>query len=135
MGVCQHPRGPVDAADSRRFFKRIRDVWDDEYQEIVDDTGDEQQAWFPEPHCFQIPENCHLNDVRTNAGNVGTELQRAMREIEKATPDPPDGVFGDAQRSNKERPSDALLMGLIEHFSKLPLGNQGVTSDLQGDVE
>ena len=43
-------RGPVDAADFKTyifpllFFKRICDVWDEECQEIVDETGDEQLA-------------------------------------------------------------------------------------------
>ena len=47
-------RGPVDAADFKTyifpmlFFKRICDVWDEEYQEIVDQTGDEALACFPE---------------------------------------------------------------------------------------
>jgi type I restriction-modification system DNA methylase subunit len=68
------------------FFKRICDVWDEEYQEIVDETGDEQLAWFPESHRFQIPEDCHWNDVRTKASNVGA-ASSAMREIEKANPD------------------------------------------------
>jgi type I restriction enzyme M protein len=133
-------RGPVDAADFKTyifpllFFKRICDVWDEEYQEIVDETGDEQLAWFPESHRFQIPEDCHWNDVRTKASNVGAALQRAMREIEKANPDTLYGVFGDAQWSNKERLSDALLKDLIEHFSKLPFGNKNVDSDLLGDA-
>lgn len=133
-------RGPVDAADFKTyifpllFFKRICDVWDEEYQEIVDDTGDEQLAWFPESHRFQIPENCHWNDVRTKATNVGTALQHAMREIEKANPDSLYGVFGDAQWSNKDRLSDPLLKDLIEHFSKLPFGNRNVDSDLLGDA-
>lgn len=133
-------RGPVDAADFKTyifpllFFKRICDVWDEEYQEIVDETGDEQLACFPESHRFQIPEDCHWNDVRTKASNVGTALQRAMREIEKANPDTLYGVFGDAQWSNKERLSDALLKDLIEHFSKLTFGNKNVNSDLLGDA-
>lgn len=133
-------RGPVDAADFKTyifpllFFKRICDVWDEEYQEIVDDTGDEQLAWFPESHRFQIPDDCHWNDVRTKAANVGTALQRAMREIEKVNPDSLYGVFGDAQWSNKDRLSDPLLKDLIEHFSKLPFGNQNVNSDLLGDA-
>jgi type I restriction enzyme M protein len=100
----------------------------------VDETGDEQLAWFPESHRFQIPEDCHWNDVRTKASNVGTALQRAMREIEKANPVTLYGVFGDAQWSNKERLSDALLKDLIEHFSKLPFGNKNVNSDLLGDA-
>ena len=44
------------------------------------------------------------------------------------------GVFGDAQWTNKERLSDALLKDLIEHFSKLPLGNHSATSDVVGDA-
>jgi type I restriction enzyme M protein len=133
-------RGPVDAADFKTyifpllFFKRICDVWDEEYQDIVEETGDEQLAWFPEAHRFQIPEECHWNDVRTQAVNVGSALQRAMREIEKCNPESLYGVFGDAQWSNKDRLSDALLKDLIEHFSALPLGNRNVSSDLLGDA-
>ncbi len=133
-------RGPVDAADFKTyifpllFFKRICDVWDEEYQEAVDETGDEQLAVFPETHRFQIPEEFHWKGVRTKASNVGAALQRAMRAIEKANPDTLYGVFGDAQWSNKERLSDALLKDLIEHFSKLPFGNKNVNSDLLGDA-
>ncbi|EIU1298341.1 SAM-dependent DNA methyltransferase [Pseudomonas aeruginosa] len=133
-------RGPVDAADFKTyifpllFFKRICDVWDEEYQEIVDETGDDQLGWFPESHRFQIPDYCHWEHVREKSINVGAALQWAMREIEKVNPDTLYGVFGDAQWSNKERLSDALLKDLIEHFSKLPLGNKNVNSDLLGDA-
>ncbi len=133
-------RGPVDAADFKTyifpllFFKRICDVWDEEYDDIVDETGDEALAWFPESHRFQIPEDCHWNDVRGVATNVGNALQRAMREIEKANPETLYGVFGDAQWTNKDRLSDALLKDLIEHFSRLSFGNQNINSDLLGDA-
>lgn len=133
-------RGPVDAADFKTyifpllFFKRICDVWDEEYEEIVAETGDAELALFPESHRFQIPDDCHWNDVRTVATNVGNALQRAMREIEKANPDTLYGVFGDAQWTNKDRLSDALLKDLIEHFSRLSFGNHHVGSDLLGDA-
>ena len=133
-------RGPVDAADFKTyifpllFFKRICDVWDEEYKEIVADTGDAELALFPESHRFQIPDGCHWNDVRAVASNVGNALQRAMREIEKANPDTLYGVFGDAQWTNKDRLSDTLLKDLIEHFSRLSFGNQNVKSDLIGDA-
>ncbi len=133
-------RGPVDAADFKTyifpllFFKRICDVWDEEYKEIVAETGDEQLAYFPESHRFQIPDDCHWSDVRTKSMNVGAALQHAMRGIERANPDALYGVFGDAQWTNKERLSDALLKDLIEHFSALPLGNSNVNSDLLGDA-
>ena len=132
-------RGPVDAADFKTyifpllFFKRICDVWDEEYEEIVADTGDAELALFPESHRFQIPEGCHWNDVRAVATNVGNALQRAMREIEKSNPDTLYGVFGDAQWTNKDRLSDALLKDLIEHFSRLSFGNHNIASDMLGD--
>ena len=133
-------RGPVDAADFKTylfpllFFKRICDVWDEEYAETVDETGDAELAMFPESHRFQIPDGCHWNDVRAVATNVGTAIQRAMREIEKANPDTLYGVFGDAQWTNKDRLSNALLKDLIEHFSRISFGNQNITSDLLGDA-
>lgn len=70
-------RGPVDAADFKTyifpllFLKRICDVWDEERQQILDETGDETLAAFPESHRFQIPEECHWTDVRAKASEHG----------------------------------------------------------------
>ncbi len=110
-------RGPVDAADFKTylfpllFLKRICDVWDEEYDEIVADTGDAELAWFPESHRFQIPDGCHWNEVRAVATSVGNALQRAMREIEKANPDTllgnavhPEAVEGRDKVANTVRP-------------------------------
>jgi type I restriction enzyme M protein len=133
-------RGPVDAADFKTyifpllFFKRICDVWDEEYREITEEIGDPELALFPESHRFQIPEGCHWKDVRETPLNVGSALQRALREIEKANPETLYGVFGDAQWSNKDRLSDALLKDLIEHFSGLSFGNKNIASDVLGDA-
>lgn len=133
-------RGPVDASDFKTFifpmlfFKRISDVWDEEVAQMVEDFGDPQLALFPENHRFQIPDGAHWSDVREAAVNVGQALQHAMREIEKVNPETLYGVFGDAQWTNKERLSDELLKDLIEHFSKLPLGNRNVESDVLGDA-
>jgi len=132
-------RGPVDAADFKTyifpllFFRRVSDVYDEETAEALElSGGDEEFAQFPENHRFQIPEGCHWEDVRAKTTNVGQALQHAMREIEKANPDTLYGIFGDAQWSNKERLSDALLRDLIEHFSKLPLGNTQARNDILG---
>jgi type I restriction enzyme M protein len=133
-------RGTVDAADFKTyifpllFFKRICDVWDEEFQDISDEMGDPGLAMFPESHRFQVPEGCHWQDVRETPANVGTALQRALREIEKSNPQTLYGVFGDAQWSNKDRLTDALLKDLFEHFSSLPLGNSHVATDALGDA-
>ena len=132
-------RGPVDAADFKTyvfpllFFKRISDVHDEEHALALREfDGDEEAALFPENYRFQIPQNCHWRDVRQVATNVGQVLQSAMRGIEQANPHTLYGIFGDAQWTNKERLPDALLRDLIEHFSKLSLGNAAAKSDILG---
>ena len=132
-------RGPVDAADFKTyvfpllFFKRISDVHDEEYRAaIAESGGDEEYAQFPQNYRFQIPDACRWQDVRAVAANVGQALQKAMRGIEKANPETLYGIFGDAQWTNKDRLSDALLRDLIEHFSCIDLGNQAAQADILG---
>jgi type I restriction enzyme M protein len=129
-------RGPVDAADFKTyifpllFFKRLSDVYDEEYAVALEESdGDVEFAQFPENHRFQVPEGCHWKDVRAKSANIGHALQKAMRCIEQANPDTLHGIFGDAQWTNKDRLSDALLKDLIEHFSSLNLGNEHCKAD------
>ena len=132
-------KGPVDAADFKTyvfpllFFKRISDVHDEEHAAALTEfNGDEEAALFPENYRFQVPEGCHWRDVRQVTSNVGQALQTAMRGIEQANPHSLYGIFGDAQWTNKERLSDALLRDLIEHFSQLSLGNAVAKTDILG---
>jgi type I restriction enzyme M protein len=132
-------RGPVDAADFKTyvfpllFFKRISDVHDEEYAAaLAEANGDEEYAKFPQNYRFQIPDDCHWDDVRAVASNVGQALQRAMRGIEKFNPETLYGIFGDASWTNKDRLPDSLLRDLIEHFSRINLGNQAAQADLLG---
>jgi type I restriction enzyme M protein len=134
-------RGPVDAADFKTyvfpllFFKRISDVHDEEYQSALTESGgDEEYARFPQNYRFQIPADCHWDDVRAVASNVGQALQRAMRGIEKANPETLYGIFGDASWTNKDRLPDSLLRDLIEHFSRINLGNQAAQADILGQA-
>jgi type I restriction enzyme M protein len=134
-------RGPVDAADFKTyifpllFFKRISDTYDEEIANALEESGgDQDYALFPENHRFQIPEGCHWRDVRAKTLNVGHSLQHALRSIEEANPKTLYGIFGDAQWGNKERLSDELLRDLIEHFSRLPLSNKAIDSDVLGQA-
>jgi type I restriction enzyme M protein len=132
-------RGPVDAADFKTyvfpllFFKRLSDVHDEEYQTALEESGgDEEYARFPQNYRFQVPEDCHWRDVRAVTTHVGQALQTALRGIEKANPETLYGIFGDAQWTNKDRLSDALLRDLIEHFSRIALGNRVAQADILG---
>src|SRR6266404_2208589 len=132
-------RGPVDAADFKSyvfpllFFKRISDVHDEEHAAALKEfDGDEESALFAENYGFQIPEGCLWADVRKVVTNVGQALQTAMRSIEQANPHTLYGIFGDAQWTNKDRLSDSLLRDLIEHFSRITLGNNAAQPDILG---
>jgi len=134
-------KGPVDASDFKvyifplLFFKRISDVYDEEYtQALKDSEGDEEYASLPEFHRFEIPDGCHWNDVREQTTNVGLAIEKALRGIEQANQNHLYGIFGDAQWSNKNKLSDRLLVDLIEHFSQYDLGNQSVEVDLLGQA-
>src|SRR5579863_681050 len=134
-------RGPVDAADFKSyifpllFFKRVSDVFDEEFQQALDESGgDADYASFAENHRFQIPEGCRWRDVRARTENVGQAIQSALRSIEQANQNTLYGIFGDAPWTNKDRLSDALLRDLIEHFSALILTNANVPSDILGQA-
>lgn len=134
-------KGVVDAADFKvyifplLFFKRLSDVYDDEYKKALEESqGDTSYAELPELHRFAIPEGCHWKDVREVTKNVGSKLQQAFREIEKANPNHLFGIFGDAQWTNKEKLPDSLLVELIEHFSEYKLANGTVNLDMLGQA-
>jgi type I restriction enzyme M protein len=132
-------RGTIDAGDYKQFifpllfFKRLCDVFDEETQTaLAESGGDSAFAAYPENHRFQIPRDAHWSEVRKAAKNVGQVLQFAMRAIETANPDKLYGIFGDAQWSNKDRLSDAMLRDLIEHFSTLELTIANLPEDELG---
>ena len=134
-------KGPVDASDFKvyifplLFFKRISDVYDEEYQNALEESqSDEEYAALPEFHRFVIPEGCHWEDVRATTTNVGLAIEKALRGIEQANQEFLYGIFGDAQWSNKNKLSDRLLIDLIEHFSQYLLANSTVEPDMLGQA-
>ncbi|ENI9179747.1 type I restriction-modification system subunit M [Vibrio vulnificus] len=134
-------KGPVDASDFKvyifplLFFKRISDVYDEEYRVALEESGgDEEYASMPEMHRFEIPTGCHWQDVRETTTNVGITIEDALRGIEQANQEYLYGIFGDAQWSNKNKLSDELLINLVEHFSQYTLGNQNVDPDMLGNA-
>ena len=135
-GAATLLRGVIDPGEYKSiifplmFFKRISDVYDEEYQEALEESGGEKDyAEFKENHRFQIPTGSHWNDVRTVSQDVGRAIKTAMSEIEKANPDRLAGIFGDSNWTNKNRLSDKILIDLIEHFSSINLSLKNVPQD------
>jgi type I restriction enzyme M protein len=139
-GAANILRGLIDAADFKQyifplvFFKRISDVWDEEYQQALKESdGDLDYAMFRENHRFQVPEGCHWNDVRNTTIDVGKAFQDALHGIENANFALLHDIFGDAQWTNKKRLSDEKMLDLIEHFSGMDMSTGNVPHDIMGN--
>jgi type I restriction enzyme M protein len=134
-GAATLLRGVIDAGEYKSiifplmFFKRLSDVYDEEYDEALKTYGDKESAKFSENHMFQIPDGSHWKDIRKVTSNVGAAIKIAMMNIEKANPDKLSGIFGDTNWTNKERLSDRILIDLIEHFSSVELTIKNVPQD------
>lgn len=137
-GAATILRGLVDAGDYKQyifpllFYKRLSDVWDEEYAEALDDADDANFAQAMANERFVIPDGAHWNEVRGVPSDVGRSIQTAMRAIEAANPDRLDGIFGDAPWTNKARLPDHTLKNLIEHFSQHKLSLSNVPEDELG---
>ena len=138
-GCAEYLRNKIDAGDYKiyifpmLFYKRISDVYDEEYQKLLKETNDEKFVSNPINHTFKIPEGCHWNDLRKVTKNVGIKIQKSMQEIGKANPETLYDIFGDANWGYKERLSDETLIDLIEHFSTEILSTSRVPNDQMGD--
>lgn len=141
--ACNILRGPINQDEYKSyvtpilFFKRLSDVYDEETQVALEESGgDEEYASFPENHRFVIPEGCHWQNVRETSANIGLAIVNAMTGIERANPDTLSGVFtsfDDAVWTDKSKLSDARLKDLIEHMSKIQVGNNNYSADIMGD--
>lgn len=142
--ACNILRGPINQDEFKDyvtpilFFKRISDVYDEETQEALElSGGDEEFASFDENHSFVIPEGCHWKDLRNASQDVGKIIVKAMNGIERANPDTLSGVFSsfdDVTWTDKTKLTDERLKDLIEHMSKLKVGNKNYSADVMGDA-
>ena len=140
-GAATYLRGFIDAGDYKQyifpllFYKRICDVYDEEYEDaLAESDGDLEYASFDENHRFKVPAEAHWNKVRQVTVNVGQTISKALNAIQKVNAQQLQGIFGDADWTNKERLSDAMLCQLIEHFSTKNLNIKNVPNDELGNA-
>ncbi|WP_420615960.1 type I restriction-modification system subunit M [Candidatus Palauibacter sp.] len=139
-GAANLLRGLVDAGDYKQFifpllfFKRLSDVWDEDYKNALDATFDEGFARDTANDRFAVPEGAHWSDVRAAPSEVGRALVNAFRAIEGANTERLAGVFGSAPWTDKAQVPDATIKNLIEHFSQHSLSLASVPEDELGDA-
>jgi type I restriction enzyme M protein len=62
-------------------YKRLSDVWEEEYEQLLDELGDEEKAKDSRRHRFHIPQGHFWRDVLAQRA-IGPALARASRAIE-----------------------------------------------------
>ena len=145
-------RGQIDAAGYKEyifpllFFKRISDVYDEQFDGYVREGGEEYANSQTEDFVIQIPQGAHWRDVREVTENVGQRLVEAFIAIEQANPGERvegegrvigglDGIFGAKDGwTNKAKMPDNIITSLIEHFSKYDLNLAACPADEMGQA-
>lgn len=141
-------RGQIDATGYKEyifpllFFKRISDVYDEEYDKALEESGGDEEYAKSALHAINIPDGVHWNDVRMKTENIGQALVMAFTRIEQANPAQNidgrmvgglTGIFGEKRIwTNKDSMPDRLLADLLEHFSKETLSLSACPADEMG---
>lgn len=138
-GAATLLRGLIDASDYKQyvfpllFFKRLSDVWDEDFRAAFEETDDVGYATATANDRFVIPLGAHWEDARDTSRDVGRALLNAYQAIEAANPERLQGVFGNAAWTDKAQMPDETLKNLIEHLSKHMLSLENVPEDELGN--
>ena len=141
-------RGQIDASGYKEFifpllfFKRICDVYDEEFQKNLEEAGGDAEFAAAQDYIIRIPEGAHWRDVRKVTENIGAKLVEAFMRIEAENP-PKEiegrlvggltGIFGDKSIwTNKAKMPDAIIVSLLNHFSKETLSIARCPADEMG---
>ncbi len=149
-GAATRLRGQIDAAGYKEyifpllFFKRISDVYDEQFEDFVHEGGPEYANMQAEELAIRIPEGAHWNDVRQVTENVGQRLVEAFIAIEQANPGEEadgrvigglEGIFGPKDGwTNKNKMPDHIITSLIEDFSRYNLSLTSCPADEMGQA-
>lgn len=149
-GAATRLRGQIDAAGYKEyifpllFFKRISDVYDEQFSGYVAEGGEEYARSQAEDLVIRIPDGAHWDDVRQCTENVGQRLVEAFIAIEQANPGEHadgrvigglDGIFGPKDVwTNKAKMPDHIITSLIEDFSRYTLSLKACPADEMGQA-
>ena len=149
-GAATRLRGQIDAAGYKEyifpllFFKRISDVYDEQFSGFLAEGGAEYAGMQVEELAIRIPDGAHWDDVREVTENVGQRLVEAFIAIEQANPGEEadgriigglDGIFGPKDGwTNKAKMPDHIITSLIEDFSRFNLSLAACPADEMGQA-
>ena len=148
--AAENLRGQIDAAGYKEyifpllFFKRISDVYDEQYAAFVAEGGEEYAEMQAMELPIRIPDGEHWQDVRQVTENVGQRLVEAFIAIEQANPAREndgrmigglEGIFGPKDGwTNKNKMPDHIITSIIEDFSRYNLSLSSCPADEMGQA-
>lgn len=133
-------RGKIDSSDYKKyifgllFYKRISDVWDEEYKKVLEEYHDEEIARADHNHRFQVPRDCRWDVIQKEATSIGQKLNEIFDKLTNANSPKLDKIFDDLDFANKDKFPNETLQRLINHFSQHNFGDNYINSDLLGDA-
>lgn len=133
-------RGKIDSSDYKKyifgllFYKRISDVWDEEYQKVMIEYNDKTLAEADYNHRFQVPKDCQWSVIAETSENIGQKLNDIFDKITNVNSPKLDKIFGDLDFANKDRFPNETIQKLVNHFSQYNFGSNYISSDLLGDA-
>lgn len=133
-------RGKIDSSDYKKyifgllFYKRMSDVWDEEYNSVMQEYNDKTIAGADYNHRFQVPKDCRWEVITEQAENIGQKLNDVFEKLANANSPKLDKIFDDLDFANKDRFPNETIQRLINHFSQYNFGNTYISSDLLGDA-
>jgi len=132
-GAATLLRGQIDASGYKEyifpllFFKRISDVYDEEYAANLALAKGDAAFADSQDYLIRIPKGAHWRDVRSVSEDIGARLVEAFNRIESENPpklidERPigglAGIFGDKSIwTNKQKMPDSIIASLINHFN------------------
>jgi len=133
-------RGKIDSSDYKKyifgllFYKRISDVWDEEYKRVMEEYKDETIARADYNHRFQVPQDCRWSVIEEQAENIGPKLNGIFDKLTNANSPKLDKIFDDLDFAHKDKFPNETTQRLINHFSQYNFGDTYINSDLLGDA-
>lgn len=137
-------RGAIDSSDYKKyifgllFYKRISDVWDEEYKQVLEnfknEDNKEELAMADYNHRFQVPEDCRWKAITEQAENIGKKLNDIFDKLTNANSPKLDKIFDDLDFANPDKFPNEIVQKLINHFSQYNFGSDYISSDLLGDA-
>jgi type I restriction enzyme M protein len=133
-GAADILRGSIDSSDYKgyifamMFLKRISDVFDEEAERIIAETGDARLAYEdPDEHTFFVPQRARWSELRKTSSHLGDLINKACAALEEQNPTL-EGVlagidFNDEHKLGDAKNRDIVLSKLILHFSEVSLRN------------